>query len=519
MPPTLTRRRPPAPAAEPTLSRRRRPAPAAEPIPAGGVQLQGAIAWTPLAVAVGWLLGTFALFWLGDLAGLVPNPVKLWTFVLAATGAFAAGYAMRIRKYPRGLPMREVTPAGVGAAGRLITWSAWYFIVLSVALLNEYGATGIGSIWDSILHPDLAYAGKFEIYELQQEFGRTSWTIRILTLLGALSTVLVPYLVVFWRTLSTRQRQLGVFALALYASYFLFIGTMKGLGDTVVLVVGGVMIATCARRSRTPSRRGRYIAMLAAVGATFSLYMVYGQAARAQYFGTEAFAPPNPVVASLAGDRFATGLAVMVRYPTHGYLGLAYNLDTPFTWAGGAGSSPALASYAEQYLGADAGRTLSYPARTEARTGWPSGMYWATIYPWLASDLTFPGTVAFMGVLGWFFARVWVESVATKRGLPILLFTQLCIVLAYVPANNQIGTSRLTLIGVGTLLALYLYQLRTDPDPVLYPGSRARSRETAGAMRPSEQGSRWRPRTRPRPSSCRSQDRPRPPASASRRGW
>ncbi len=444
--------------------------------PVRRVDLRGAVAWTPLTVALVWLLGTFAAFWLGGLTTLVPSPVKLWAFVLAATGSFAAGYALRIKKYPHELPMRDVAALDGAGLSRPLRWSSWYYVALGLALLHEYGATGLGSIWESVLHPDMAYAGKFAVYEQQREFGRTSWTIRILTLLGALSTVLVPYLVVFWGRLSARLRALGVFALLVYASYFLFIGTMKGLGDTVVLTGGAVMIAMCGRRylPRAAGRQRRLLALLMAAGVAFSLYMAYGQAARTEYFNTESIAPPNPVVADLVGDRFAAGLAVTVYYPTHGYLGLAYNLDTPFTWARGLGSSSALASYAEQYFGDDAGRSLSYPARTESRTGWPAGMYWATIYPWLASDLTFPGAIAFMGLLGWFFARVWVEAVFTKRGLPILLFTQICIMLAYVPANNQLGISRLTVIGTATLMALYFFRKWNDLHSEFYPDRRKR---------------------------------------------
>jgi hypothetical protein len=97
----------------------------------------------------------------------------------------------------------------------------------------------------------------------------------------------------------------------------------------------------------------------------------------------------------------------------------------------------------------------SYPARTEAETGWPAGLLWATIYPWLASDLTFPGAALFMSVAGWFVARMWVGAHVERDPLSLILFCQMAIFIAYVPANNQLMTSRYTAIGLFTLLGIY----------------------------------------------------------------
>jgi hypothetical protein len=93
--------------------------------------------------------------------------------------------------------------------------------------------------------------------------------------------------------------------------------------------------------------------------------------------------------------------------------------------------------------------------RTEYRTGWPAGQYWATIYPWLASDLTYPGVVVFMVLFGWLFARMWVEGAMKRDTLALIIFGQLAIVVAYIPANNQLGVSRPTTIGLITLAAMY----------------------------------------------------------------
>ncbi|MFG3700185.1 hypothetical protein ACGF5C_20015 [Micromonospora sp. NPDC047620] len=340
-----------------------------------------------------------------------------------------------------------------------------------MALLGEYGATGPGSIWASIQDPAQAYASKFSVYQAQQDTGRTNAAIQVLTLLGVLGTVLVPVLVIHWRRLTTGVRFLGLAGIDTYSVFFLYIGTMKGLGDVVLMIAGGLLIASARARDRTRhgGRRRRATILVAVVAALFCGYMVNNQADRAAWFGTQDRIQASSTVERIVGPHLASGVAAVVHYPTHGYLGLAYNLDTPFSWSHGMGSTPALASYGSQYLGVDADRYPTYLQRTEERTGWPAGLYWSTIYPWLASDLTFPGTILFMALLGWFFARTWRESVVSKRLLPTLIFVQLVLLIGYIPANNQLGMSRPGLIGVATLLLLYLlsptHRRRTGQPP------------------------------------------------------
>ncbi|WP_446213711.1 hypothetical protein [Micromonospora sp. IBSANI012] len=417
--------------------------------------------WLPLLAALTWMLGTFGAFWLGGQAELVPNPGRLCLFVLGATAVFALGYVARILRHPPRERSTEDPVDQIRRAHRLVFWGACYYTLLGAALLVEYGASGPGNIMQSIMSPAEGYASKFEIYQMQQDAGRVSLPIQILTLLAVLSTALVPLLVVYWRTLPPRLRAAGLVGLGVYVLFFLYIGTLKGLGDTVVMVLAGLMITSVAglrgRSRRRPPRRGMATAMATVVLVLFGWYMVSNQAARASLFGTEDVMRPSPAVERVIGHEAATGVAATIFYPTHGYLGLAYNLETPFAWSRGLGAAPAAASYANQYLGADSTAHPAYPARTEARTGWPAGLYWSTAYPWLASDLTFPGVVALMGLIGWFLARFWTEAAYGRRILSMLIFVQLGLLIAYLPANNQLGASRPSMIGMATLLVLYAW--------------------------------------------------------------
>ncbi|MEU6078093.1 hypothetical protein [Micromonospora sp. NPDC047074] len=443
--------------------RRPRPQPAAAPWahPAAAGRQRSSRAWLPLLIAVAWMLGTFGLFWTGSLAEEVSNPGRLCLFVFAATTAFAVGYAARIRR--RADTATETATETVGSPvddrriRRLVVASAVYHLALGAALLLEYGATGPGEIVASLRDPAQAYANKFAVYQDQQDSGRVNPAIQVLTLLGVFGTALVPLLVVGWRRLPGGIRVLGLAGMGGYALFFLYIGTLKGLGDIVVMIAAGLLVwaarRPAARPEVRPAARRRALVIVGVVAALFCAYMVNSQADRVVRFGTQDRVRANPTVERLVGPHLATGVAALVIYPTHGYLGLAHNLETPFVWSRGLGSTPAVASYAGQYLGVDTARHPSYPVRTEARSGWPSGMYWSTIYPWLASDLTYPGTVLFMALLGWLLAAMWLGATRSRRLLPTLLFVQLCLLVAYIPANNQLGISRPGMIGLATLLA------------------------------------------------------------------
>ncbi|MFG2057317.1 hypothetical protein ACGFI9_25190 [Micromonospora sp. NPDC048930] len=421
-----------------------------------GKVLHGLRPWLPLLVALAWMLGTFGAFWLGGQADEVPDPARLCLFVLSATTVFALGYVARIVLRPPQARPADDTPQRMRRIHRLVFWGAWYYAALGAALLLEYGANSPGDILRSIMDPADSYASKFAIYQAQQDSGRVSLPIQVLTLLAVLSTATVPLLAVHWRGLTPRLKTTALLGISVYIVFFLYIGTLKGLGDTVVMALAGLMVASVARlriRRRRPTRRGVLVAVV--LLAVFGWYMVGNQAARVSLFGTQDVMRANPAVARVVGNEAATGVAATIFYPTHGYLGLAYNLETPFEWSRGLGANPAVASYAGQYLKADVTEHPPYPTRTEARTGYPAGLYWSTAYPWLASDLTFPGVVALMGLLGWFLARFWTEAAYHREILPTLIFAQLALVIAYLPANNQLGASRPGLIGLVTLAVLY----------------------------------------------------------------
>lgn len=440
----------------------------------------------PLKIAVGWMLGTFAAYLLlGDTSGLDDlHILALW--VALATLAWTVGYRHGVATFPlAALQERygrdpELADGQGESARRWIVVSSIYFIIYSLALLKLYGATP-STFREVIFHPGAAYQAKFDSIDNLA----TTPLLQALTLASLLQLPLGPLLGYFWDRLTLAMRAVALFGLGAYVAFYLYIGTLQGMGFLLIGLVAGLL----AKRHRVDvdhvraKRSRRRLNALIGIGlATFGVYFTNAQADRLQTFDVKESQrfKPNPHVEAIVGHDLARGLQVVVHYPTHGYRGLAYNLDTamdePFLWTEGRGSSRAVDSYWEQHTGRSV-LLETYPGVTEKRTGWPATTNWATVYPWLASDFTWPGTLLLMLFIGRWTARMWLRSIVFHDPLALMLFSQLALFVAFISINNQLLISRPALIAVVSCVALHLWRE--------VAGSRLTARPTSRGTRSS----------------------------------
>lgn len=409
-------------------------------------------AFAPLRLAVIWLAGTFTLFLVVGEIGRVPDMPKLCIFVATTIAVFSAGYWLRVKSWTGDRATVAPSDDEEAVARRWVALSGVYCLLFGLVFLQAYGARTPADIVEALRHPGTAYF--FRIRDAEVSVGNAA--VQVLTLGAALTTPLVPFTIVFWERISLGPRLLAIAGGLTYCAYWVFIGTQKGIGDFAAYAVVA-LLARMAISGRTVDRRATVaITMLSLI---FVGYLVFNQSDRLISQRTTAGIKPNPVASAIAGDDIGRGVTTALFYPTHGYLGLAYNLETPAPWTKFRGSSRALDSYWTQYVDPTAAPIFeeTLPARTEQRTGWPALTYWATIYPWIASDLTWPGAVAFMFAVGWWTARWWLEAIYQRSKLALLLVGQMAILIAYVPANNQIGITRPGLVTFVTLVSIYIF--------------------------------------------------------------
>ncbi len=144
-------------------------------------------------------------------------------------------------------------------------------------------------------------------------------------------------------------------------------------------------------------------------------------------------------------DRYGFALPESIEYPlynlagygTNGYQGLSECLDLPFEWCYGCGHSSVMMRRIGSFLGdPNFFWERCYPVRLESETGYSATQKWHTVYPWLASDLTYVGALIFVGLLGFLLARVWEDCLRGNSTLAVCLLAQLLMIFYYIPANN-----------------------------------------------------------------------------------
>jgi hypothetical protein len=96
-----------------------------------------------------------------------------------------------------------------------------------------------------------------------------------------------------------------------------------------------------------------------------------------------------------------------------------------------------------------------YPIRAEAK-GWDAYGRWSTFYAWVASDVTFPGAIVLMALIGRVLSATWIDTLDGRNPMAVAMFAQLVILLMYLPANNQVGQSGGSLVAFVGILMLWL---------------------------------------------------------------
>lgn len=424
--------------------------------------------FAPIRFSLLYLLATFGLFLISNLVSDVPNLGTLIGFIVLSFGGLYLGYYMGIGRLSAHYKHPQTPRFGDRPYHRwLVVAGALYFTVWAINQFYDFGATDVASIIRAILSPGEAYKAKFDVFSEREDTEQVSRVVQILILLSILYAVFLPLAVVSWTRLNTFIKTTVIVAVALYIASFLFIGTMKGIGDIVLFLMTGVAVIL-ARQSLSSGRRidrTRAYTLIGLAGFAFLTYMAINQVQRAEQFGVSESGIVGDIsdtfLVRAIGQDAAFGVYQTLAYPSHGYRGLAYSLEQPFEFSHGAGLSQAYESYRVQFLGGEDNRYLTYPFRAEQMTGWPAGMYWSTIFPWLASDLSFYGVPIFMIVMGFIFARLWMACLYGDNPFALAALGQMLIFIAFIPANNQVLMQRQGLWAVLSLIAIGLAQFLT----------------------------------------------------------
>ena len=151
-----------------------------------------------------------------------------------------------------------------------------------------------------------------------------------------------------------------------------------------------------------------------------------------------AFFDANNWFFKLFGKTMGIGLAgLLTGYITGGYYGLSRCLQLPFKFTWGLSFFSPLAKIVYMLTGYN-GLQDHYVTRMSEKYDINGFQNWHSVFPYLAGDITFPGTIIFFTFVGYLWGKCWKEILTYRNPLSILMFCQLNIGLIFIPSNNQI---------------------------------------------------------------------------------
>ena len=296
----------------------------------------------------------------------------------------------------------------------------------------------------------------------ERNSGNYSLNFLVLSIMSLPIFIVQIWSLLYFEILPRRARILAIYVFAMtILIYTIGGGKQKQLGDIMVFI----SVVFFIKRAFLGKINFRALAKIMGV-VLLSLYlMLVILASRYSNIGIDLsvlnanlhpliYYVDGNILERTLGEAGAFPIVMLSGYLGQGYYGLSLSLQQPFTWTSFGGASYSFSVILNQFFGTDFLVEKSYPYLVGASTGWAETK-WHTAFSWLASDLTFPGTVLFLGYVGFCFARGWKEALLFKNPFSILLIALLSIGIFYISANNQLMHSPGGLWTLGWVIILY----------------------------------------------------------------
>lgn len=465
----------------------------------------GLVKFIPLILCGGFF--TFSTVWLvvGPLDWHISNLPVLYTFLAACLLALSAGYLYGVgRRQPRRFQMKSV---GVINANRTMIFAG--IVALALYFPTVFATTGswLPDVWGGLTHAATAY---HTTKSLNDTSSPVIFYVRFL--LSPLLILMAPLTYFLWPRLSWAARVLGIMSITGTVALSIAQGINKGMADATAYSC--LFLALIAASSLRKGQGRRLLGAVVGGLLVSSLFLGYyatnihsriasdaqkanssEQTSTTPRKGSTSPSAPSPQgstppesnppasdaevakmldaevalggAASLRKDHFVnllpgglrTSVLVLSSYVTHPYRGLSMALAETWTPTYGLGFSEFLRHNISKVLGGqtfeDKVKSNTYAGKISAE-GWPVGQVWATFFIDPASDLSFPGVVFLMGLIGFFFAAAWRETVSRGDPLAAGVFYSLCALVFYLPANNQLFQGGETAVGFSVIFLAWI---------------------------------------------------------------
>lgn len=415
-----------------------------------GKRLSLSVRLLPIIFFITYLNFTVFLFAFGPWPYPVTDGTKLYIFLSFAHLALLGGYLSAAFRKPQGY-------YGHWSVQRLVTLS------LIVNLLSFFPTSAfltgraIPNIRGAVGNLGQAYVNS---RRLREEGTPVIMYLRMF--MGPFLAMLLPLTIFYWKKLKPAIRRWAVIAILGDVAIYLAMGTNAGIARFVLLTPWLFLAGHLSGRQRLNwLRKGHLLVGSIILLALFFLFFTSAMSTRgssllAHYFpAIRTYADIDNLMVRYLPPDVQNGVLGLTSYVTHGYYALYLSLDEPFVPMFGVGNSMFLYRQATRITGIHTIMDLPYPVRIE-KYGWNAYGLWSTIYSWIASDVSFPGTILVVFLIGRLFALSWLDTLRGSNPFAVAVLAQFLIMLFYFPANNQLLQSGEGFAAFWGILVLWL---------------------------------------------------------------
>ena len=402
------------------------------------------LALLPSAALIAYILLTLALFFWGPIEWPVKNVDNLVAFMIFVLLAITLGGLMGCCTVPvgRSLPwLRGIIVVGAVASIVVLPTSAYIYT-------GKLPWEALGALGDQ----------KQAYLDMQGTLAGSEVRERIPLVLARVITypfmyAVIPLGILNWSQLSTRLRVLlGASVLAIL-HFSILRGTDREIADLLIVAASTVAIylARLSVRRKEPLLAGlrtRTVAIglvLAAIAMVCSGVLFVERRAQ-RYDGVQAFCVDEQWIcpdfrhSAMAGMPGQFAAAMSAAYLSQGYYGLSLALDMEWQPTYGIGHSQPLNRLYVMATGDEQLYERSYTYRLRD-SGWTDDTHWSTMFPWLANDVGFVGTVPLIWLSALLWCVAWRDAIFAGDNRAAVVFVFLSQLFAYLPANSQLTLS------------------------------------------------------------------------------
>jgi len=398
------------------------------------------VLYIPIRLYIIFFIFTLLLFVLGPVAWKVSSYTLVISYLLLCNVALYVGYCIAVQKYR----VRENAnyEAKLNRLFKTCLILSVLFIIPKFLVrwnVSSLSVSGfISQIHDGLTNPSIVYNDKMEKIAANEA---SSPLTGIYLLLSPWWTAFFPLAILCFKKYGSKVKTAIIVVFVTEVLSWIGIGTNKGLLDIILVCSFIVFYQNHAFLIKNAKRAFIITIVTVAIFLTAFLNNIVSRynledtltldaASNFIDFKLLGFYGHLPAVVVIA-------LAIVSGYLNQGYYALELALRSPPVWTYGFGNSFFTIKIWDTFTG-DNLLKKTYMGELQNLYGIDPMVNWHSFYVWFASDITFPGVVLLVFLIGYLLGLSWMDFLYKRSAYAPVAFTLLITMVLYFFANNQV---------------------------------------------------------------------------------